>query len=105
MTEANIAAMHNAFYSQVYNFSNYDIPGWNVPVVINLDKAVRLASNPNTLLNYLDKLLLASEMPATMRTRLKPHLEDLPDTGNLAVDRAKDAIFTIIASPAFMVQD
>ena len=105
MTEANIASMHNAFYSQIYNFSNYDVPGWNVPVQINLDKAVRLASNPDALLNYLDRLLLAGEMPSAMRATIKQHLIGLPDTGNLALDRAKDAIFTIVASPRFMLQD
>lgn len=105
MTEANIASMHNAFHSQVYQFSNYDLGAWNVPVRINLDKAVRLASNPDALLNYLDRLLLAGEMPAAMRRSIKQHLIDLPDTGNLDLDRAKDALFIIIASPRFMVQD
>jgi len=105
MTEANIASMHNAFYSQIYNFSNYDIPGWNVPVLINLDKAVRLASDPDALLNYLNRLLLAGEMPVDMRRSIRQHLIDLPDTGNLNLDRAKDALFIITASPSFMVQD
>lgn len=105
MTEANIASMHNAFYSQIYNFSNYDLGAWNVPVRINLDKAVGLAGNPDALLNYLDRLLLAGDMTSAMRATIKQHLSGLPDTGNLELDRAKDAIFIIIASPSFMVQD
>ena len=105
MTEANIASMHNALYSQIYQYTNYDQDPFAVPVRINIDKAVSLASNPDALLNYLNRLLLAGEMTASMRESIRQHLIDLPDTGNLDVDRAKDAIFIIVASPRYMVQD
>ena len=105
MTEANIASIHNALYSQVYQYTNFDQDPFEVPVRINISRAVSLASNPDALLSYLDKLLLAGEMSPSMRAMIRQHLLDLPDTGNLAVDRAKDAIFIIIASPRFMLQD
>lgn len=105
LTDANIASMHNAFHSQIYNYSNFDNVGWNVPMQIDLRKAVSLANTPDALLNYLDRLLLTNDMPPAMRSALKSHLEALPNTGNLALDRARDAVFIIIASPQYMVQD
>ena len=105
LTDANVASMHNAFHSQIYNYSNFDDVGWNVPMQINLQRAVNLANNTDALLDYLDRLLLSSDMPPAMRSALKSHLEALPDTGNLALDRARDAVFIIIASPQYMIQD
>jgi len=105
MTEANIASIHNALYSQVYQYTNFDQDPFKVPVRINISKAVNLAGDPDALLDYLDKLLLAGEMSAPMRTIIRQHLTNLPVTGDVALDRAKDAIFIIAASPRYMLQD
>jgi len=105
MTEANIASIHNALYSQVYQYTNFDQDPFEVPVRINISKAVNLAGDPDALLDYLDKLLLAGEMSAPMRTIIRQHLTNLPVTGDVALDRAKDAIFIIAASPRYMLQD
>lgn len=104
MTEANIAAIHNAFYDQIYIYNNQDSRGWGAVARINIDKAVQLAPQPDIFLDYLDKLLLAGDMTNKMRLVIKKHIINLPENDNTNLNRALDAIFIIVASPSFMIQ-
>jgi len=101
MTEANIASIHNAFYQQIYYFNNQNTEGSRVAARINVDKAVELASQPSELLDYLSKLLLANGLVDEQKQIILNHLDTLD--GNEA--KALEAIFLIVASPAFMVQE
>jgi len=101
MTEANIASIHNAMRIQVYAFTNQDTDGWNVAARINIDKAVELAPNPEALVDHLNKLLLSGRLDATKKNIITNHLDSIQDN----TERAKEAIFLIIASSQFMVQE
>jgi len=101
MTEANIASIHNAFHQQIYTYNNQNTDGWNAATRINVDKAVELASDTEELLDYLSKLLLSSGLAIEQRQILSNHL----NTFNNAETKALEAIFLIVASPAFMVQE
>lgn len=105
MTEANIAATHNAFYDQVYTFNNKNPNGWQAVTRINVTKAETLAVQSDSLLDYLDKLLLASSMSSSMRSTIEAYLSTLNTQGVSNLDRALEAIFIVIASPAFMVEE
>lgn len=104
MTEANIAATHNAFHNQIYRYNNQNIQGWAAPARINVDKAVQLAPQADALLDYLDKLLLAGAMSDKMRGILNQHIENLPENNAGYLQRALDTIFIIVASPSYQVQ-
>lgn len=99
MTEANIASIHNAFHEQIYIFNNQTAGGWNGASRINIDKAVTLAAQPSELIAYLNKLLLAGSMPVSQQAIIEQHLMGLDNK-----TRALDAIFLIVASSQFMIQ-
>ena len=101
MTEANIASIHNAMSIQIYGFNNQDTGGWDVAARINIDKAVELATEPGALVDYLNKILLAEELSASKKTILTNHLSTISDNS----ERAQEAIFLIVASAQFMVQE
>lgn len=101
MTEANMAAMHNAFHQQVYIYNNLNVNGWDGASRINIDKAFQLAEQPTELIEYLNNLLLAGDMDEGQKIILQNHLKNITDNKN----RALDAIFLTIASPQFMVQE
>ena len=101
MTEANIASIHNALRTQIYAFNNQNNDGWDIASRINIDKPIQLASNSSALVNYLDKLLLAGELSNAKKTIITNHLNTINDN----TERAQEAIFLIIASAQFMVQE
>lgn len=101
MTEATIASIHNALRTQIYQYNNQNADGWNVASRINIDRAVQLAPDSNLLVDYLDKLLLAQTLSSNEKSIITDHLNNISDN----VQRAQEAIFLIIASAQFMVQE
>lgn len=75
--------------------------------VVNLNREARLASNPQALIDHLDLLLMAGQMPVDMRNSLLAHTESLPlevDSLRKGMLRALDAVFLIMISPQYAIQ-
>jgi hypothetical protein len=71
-------------------------------VRIDLATEQAMASNPDALLDHLNKVLMAGQMPQNMRDRIKTYLNtisaaDLPK-------RARGAVYLVAASPQFATQ-
>jgi uncharacterized protein (DUF1800 family) len=71
-------------------------------VRINLATEQALASDPDALLDHLNKVLMSGQMPQNMRDRIKTYLNtisaaDLPR-------RARGAVYLVAASPQFATQ-
>ncbi len=105
LTEANVAAIHNAFHDQIYQFNNQTTGGWDAVTRINIDKAVSLAEDTDQLIDYLDTLLLAGGLSSANRASIAAHINSMPSS---AIDanksKAIEAIYLLTASPEFMVQ-
>jgi len=66
-----------------------------------------MAANTNTLLNYLDLVLLNNQMSPSMRTILEEHLNTpdiFKDAREGQFQKARDAIMLIISSPEYLIQ-
>lgn len=63
-----------------------------------------LASDPDSLLERLDLLLLSGGMSDGLRDILRDHMNGLPDTDAGRSQRVRDSISLIMASPEYLVQ-
>jgi len=63
---------------------------------------VALASDPDKLAGMLDRTLLAGTMPPPLRARIVSSLRALPAAN--ALERARTALWLVVASPWFQVQ-
>lgn len=103
MTEGNVAATNNDFHQSVYSYNNQQ-NGNHAITRINIDRELALAADTDTLINHLDLLLLSGSMSSTMKQQIKIHLDSLPQSAEGLYYKVVDAIYMIITSPAYMVQ-
>ena len=73
---------------------------------LNISEVTRRADNVNSLLNYLDQLLLSNNMTDELRTILSTHLNSDQFTNDDAglLEKSRDAISLIITSPDYLIQ-
>jgi uncharacterized protein (DUF1800 family) len=103
MTEANIAATNNDYHQSVYSYNNHQ-DGYREITRINIDRELDLATNTDDLISHLDLLLLSASMSSAMKQQLKEHLDSLSSSDDGLYYKAVDAIYMIVASPAYMIQ-
>lgn len=103
LTESNLAAANNAYVNMIYTYNNRG-NGYDQNTVINIEREVALADDPAALLEHLDVLLLGGTMPPAMRSVLGTHIQSIPISGDGAETRALDAVFAVVASPAYCIQ-
>jgi hypothetical protein len=66
---------------------------------------IALAADPQRLIERVDLLLTGSQLPAATRTAIRDAVAAIPaDSANAAANRARLAVFLVLATPAFIVQ-
>jgi uncharacterized protein (DUF1800 family) len=83
--------------------------GWAGPagndVKLNLTTEQNLASNATNLVESLNQLLMAGQMPAAMKTTLVNQVNAMANTtATDRLNRAKSAVFLVASSPQFTTQ-
>ncbi len=79
--------------------------GFKNDVELILDYEKSLATNPAGLVDHLDLLLMAGQMPDALRTIVIDHLNTLPSaTDANKLDRVRQAIHLIVTSPDFTIE-
>ncbi|MEZ6189502.1 MAG: DUF1800 domain-containing protein, partial [Planctomycetota bacterium] len=103
LTETAIMGVTNQLYDRtVRGYSG--APGTDfTTILLILDFERALANAPIALVDHLNLLLMAGQMPSTMRQTLINYVDALPfdDGGN---SRVAEAIFLIVSSPEFAIQ-
>jgi uncharacterized protein (DUF1800 family) len=102
ITETTAITAANYIYTGIYT-------GWTGPngtdVKLNLTTEQNLASNATTLVESLNQLLMAGQMPATMKTNIINFVNTLPNsTATDRLNRAKAAIHLVATSAQFTTQ-
>ncbi len=103
MTEGNVAATNNDFHQSVYSYNNR-LNGDHAITQINIDRELTIAPDTDNLIRHLDVLLLSGSMSPTMKQQIKTHLDSLPQGDDGLYYKVLDAIYMIVASPAYMIQ-
>ena len=103
MTEAKIAATNNDYHQSIYSFNSV-VNESTAITRINIDRELTMAADTNSLIDHLNLLLLSGDMSSTMRQQLEAHLDSLPSHENGLYYKTLDAIYMIVASPAYMIQ-
>jgi uncharacterized protein (DUF1800 family) len=90
----------NAIKRGVVDGAAFGPSGAQSDVRINLATEQALASNPDVLLDHLNRLLMAGQMPTAMRDRIKTYMLTTSDMAR----RTRGAVYLVAASPQFAVQ-
>lgn len=104
LTESFITNITNRMYSDT--FFNY-VGASNrssTDVLITIDFERSLANNPTALVDHLDVLLMAGRMSQFMRGQVTQLIQATP-FGTDGTDRVLEAIFLIVSSPEYAVQE
>ena len=101
--------IYNGIYSGTPNSTTGVCGGWPGPagndVRLNLQTEQNLATNATNLVESLNQLLMAGQMPAQMKTNIVNFVNTLPSTtaGN-RLTRAQAAVHLVATSPQFTTQ-
>ncbi len=103
-SDVNAASVNNDLFTQIYANNNRRFTPNGTEVRIQIDREVALASDAGALLDHLDVLLCAGQLPPAQRAAIASHLATLPSNEEGTEQRALDAIYCIVGSPANIVQ-
>lgn len=106
LAEIGVASTNNMLFAQIYDDNSRRSSRTNI-AVINIEREVALASDPAALLEHLDLILTARQLPLAYKSAIADHLlSSYPNTADpeALVDRCLDAIFCIVGSPYHLVQ-
>ena len=98
-TETSVSSIANYLYDAIYSGLGPETDG----VRLNLSLEQTLASNPTQLVDHLNALLMAGSMSSQMRTRLISAVTAIPASNT--TERARTAIYLVINSPEFVVEN
>jgi len=113
ITETTAIGAANYIYSGIYsgtaNSTTGVCGGWPGPagndVRLNLLTEQNLASNATNLVESLNQLLMAGQMPAQMKTNIVTYINTLPaTTAANRLTRAQAAVHLVATSPQFTTQ-
>jgi uncharacterized protein (DUF1800 family) len=114
LTESSIIAKTNFLANAIYYRDNNDDDwlangiGYNWDIVapkLNLQTEFSLASDPEKLLDRLNLLLFAGQLPNAMYQELLNYLKSLPNNNNYEQKMLTfDALYMLTAAPEFSVQ-
>lgn len=102
LTDSGFTSQSNDYGKRIY----YAGDGGSGPDTIVLDFArdLALAADVPALLDRYDTLFLAGRMSPALRTLLTAHLAQIPVAGSGARTRIRDALYLILTSPEYAVQ-
>jgi len=106
LAEIDLASTNNMLFTQIYSDNNRRSDRANI-ATINIDREMALASDVDGLIDHLDVLLMAGQLPAAHKRAIADHIlathSDTTDP-EVLVDRCLDAIFCVVGSPFHLVQ-
>ena len=102
LSEVNIASTNNMFFTQIG--LNDRAEAQQTQTTITIDKQIDMAADATVLVNHLDELLLAGQLPNELSAALVDSIESLPtdEVGRRA--RVVEALYCIVNSPYHYVQ-
>ena len=105
-TEANVAAIHTNFHHQFYRFTTDTVLGGDNPRVtqVNLARPAGLAGNTRDLMDWIDLVFFAGDMPDYLKSNVESSIRTLSSNSSGRFARAQEALFLSLSSPAFGVQ-
>ena len=105
ITDDNFAILVPNYFLTFVKATTTGIAAANQPYVIALNTAYEqtLVPTPGALVDHLNRVLCAGTLPDTARTRILSALAALP-AATTTEDRAKSAIYLVLASPASAIQ-
>ena len=106
LAEIDLASTNNMLFTQIYSDNNHRSERTGM-AVIDIDRELALAHDIEALIEHLDVLLLAGQLPEEHASAIAAHLAvahaDTSDP-DVLVDRCLDAIYCIVGSPFHLVQ-
>jgi uncharacterized protein (DUF1800 family) len=103
LTESAVVSTTNQLHTSVFrNHSDATNRGPN-DVLLQLDAAKAYAADPTALVGFLNRILMAGQMSAAMRTSLISYLIPISDADG-GTDRVLEALYLIVSSPEFALQ-
>jgi uncharacterized protein (DUF1800 family) len=98
-TETTVSTVANYLYAAIYS----GLGPASDRVTLDLSLEQTLATNPTQLVDHLNSLLMAGSMSSQMRTRLITAVTNIP--ANNPTERARTAIYLVVNSPEFVVEN
>ncbi len=98
-TETTVSTIANYLYGGIYS----GLGPSSDRVTLDLSLEQTLSSNPTQLADHLNTLLMAGSMSSQMRTRLIAAITAIP--ANNPTERARTAVYLVINSPEFVVEN
>jgi uncharacterized protein (DUF1800 family) len=98
-TDTTVITSANKMRSAVYQQSSSSNPD---AIVLDLSAQTNLASNPASLVDSLNTLLMSGQMSSNMRTIVLNAVSKIPAAA--ALERAQTAVHLIVTSPEFVIQ-
>ena len=111
LTEIDLASTNNMLFLQIYNGNNRTQDRTNI-ATINIDREVAMADDVDALIDHLDVLLVAGQLPPAQRRAIAAHLTSAhvitgataDEAQQARIQRVLDAVFCIVGSPIHLVQ-
>ena len=98
-TDTTVITSANKMRSAVYQEPSLSNPD---TIVLDLSSLTTLASNPGSLVDSLNILLMSGQMSAQTRNIVVNAVSQIPDTNPL--ERAQTAVHLLVTSPEFVVE-
>ncbi len=105
LTEINIASTNNMLLQQIYSDNHTRDAGMRAPIAqIQLQPEVAMAGDIDVLLDHLDTLLMAGQLPPGLRAAIRTQIATHPTDAEGLLARVTDAIYGMVGSPFHLVQ-
>jgi hypothetical protein len=98
-TDAAVISSANKIRSEIYRQANPNNPD---AIVLDLSAQTALASNPASLVDSLNVLLMSGQMSSNMRSIVINAVTQIPAANTL--ERAQTAVHLIVTSPEFVIE-
>ncbi len=102
LSEVNIASTNNMLFTQIELNDRADAQ--QTQTTITIDRQIAMADDAKVLVDHLDELLLAGQLPDEISTALVDSIESLPTDDAGRRTRVVEALYCIVNSPYHYVQ-
>lgn len=104
LSEINVASTNNMLLQCIYGDNNRSTEYRQNITQIQIEPAVALAADVDALLDWLDMILAAGQLPSPVRAAISELISAHPDDDDGRYLRVVDATYCIVGSPFHLVQ-
>ena len=104
LSEINVAATNNMLLQAIYGDNSRSVEVRQNMTQIQIEPLVELARDPVALLDWLDLVLCAGQLPPPIRSEIEALVSARPDDDEGRYTRALDALYCIVGAPFHLVQ-